>query len=66
MLLYTCKTHPTKHIRLRKEQSTDRNLWDGNTLYSFEMMAEVYSEVDAFPPKSPVMDLPSAMVWRKM
>jgi hypothetical protein len=31
--------------------------------FSLEMMASVYCEVEAFPPKSPVMALPSAMVY---
>jgi hypothetical protein len=30
--------------------------------FNLEMMASVYWEVEAFPPKSPVMALPSAMV----
>jgi hypothetical protein len=30
------------------------------------MIADVYSEVDAFPPKSPVIAFPSAMVYQSL
>jgi hypothetical protein len=52
--------------RTMERTGQGQKFMDRNTHYSLEMMAEVYSEVDAFPPKSPVMDLPSAMVCRSI